>query len=85
MGWKEKGTGKEVKAATVPSKKEKVEKKMSEPAEQEMQEMVVDELPQIPTRQVHGEDGKLYSLVTKNEAIQEILEHVRVIRKHVEE
>jgi len=45
--------------------------------------IVVPELPQIPTRTIEGNDGKEYDLMTLTEAVREILEHVREIRKSV--
>jgi hypothetical protein len=45
--------------------------------------IVVPELPQVPTRTVEGNDGKEYELVTLTEAVKEILEIVREIKKGV--
>lgn len=44
--------------------------------------LVVPELPQVPTR-IYEIDGKPYELVTLTEAVKEILELVREIRKAV--
>jgi len=44
---------------------------------------VVPELPQVPARTITGNDGNEYDLITLTEAIQEILEHAREIRKSV--
>lgn len=41
------------------------------------EEAIVSELPQVATRKIRGEDGKVYNLVTSNEALQEVLEGVR--------
>lgn len=43
--------------------------------------LVVNELPKSPIRAYEGEDGKVYDLITTNEAIKEILEGVRAIRR----
>lgn len=53
------------------------------PEEKKSDFIVVPELPQVATRTVQGEDGKLYELITLTEAVKEILEHVREIRKSV--
>ena len=45
--------------------------------------LVVPELPQVSTRVFEGEDGKTYDLITLTEAVKEILEHVRTIKKSV--
>lgn len=45
--------------------------------------LVVPELPQVQTRNVQGEDGKIYELITMTEAVKEILESVREIKKSV--
>jgi len=45
--------------------------------------LVVSELPQVPTRKVEGDDGNTYNLTTVNEAIQEILETVRELKKGI--
>ncbi len=45
--------------------------------------LVVDELPKLPTRVVVGEDGKRYDLLTRDEALLEILETVRVLKKGI--
>ncbi len=51
--------------------------------EQEEKILVVPELPQTPTRKVQGEDGNIYNLITMNEAIQEILEITRELKKGI--
>lgn len=43
--------------------------------------LVVQELPQAPMRTVLGDDGKTYELITFSEALKEILELLREIRK----
>jgi hypothetical protein len=45
--------------------------------------VVVSELPQIQTREVESTDGKKYELVLLNEAVKEILEIVREIKKGI--
>lgn len=42
---------------------------------------IVPELPQVPTRTVEGSDGKKYELTTHSEALKEILEIVRELKK----
>lgn len=51
--------------------------------EQKNELAVVVELPQIPTRVVEGSDGKNYELVTLTEAVKEILETVRELKKGI--
>lgn len=43
--------------------------------------LVVSELPQVPFRVAQGDDGKNYDLITLPEAMKEILEHLRALRK----
>lgn len=43
--------------------------------------LVVPELPQVPVRKVEGNDGKEYDLVTLTEAVKEILDIVRELKK----
>lgn len=76
MAWKTKD-----KKEAIPEKVEELKKENK----QEYGEAVVPELPQIPARQVKGEDGKVYNLITQNEAVQEILEGVRELLKRTEE
>jgi hypothetical protein len=45
--------------------------------------IVVPELPQVPTRIVQGNDEKEYELVTQAEAIKEILETIRELKKGI--
>lgn len=54
---------------------------MTEKTEKEI--FVVNELPQVAVRDVKGEDGKDYSLVTLNEAVKEILEISRELKKGI--
>ena len=56
---------------------------MAEKEKAEEKLLVVSELPQAPMRKVQGEDGKLYNLITKEEAILEILETVRELKKGI--
>lgn len=51
----------------------------------EEREAVVNELPQISARKVQGEDGHVYSLVTQNEAVEEILQGIRELLNRTEE
>jgi len=51
--------------------------------EKEEKLLVVSELPQAPMRKVQGEDGDVYNLITKEEAILEILETVRELKKGI--
>jgi len=51
--------------------------------EQEEKLLVVSELPQVQTRKVQGDDGNIYNLTKTNEAIQEILETVRELKKGI--
>lgn len=43
--------------------------------------IVVPELPNQPVNRIIGEDGKEYLLITRDEAIAEILEKVRKLDK----
>ncbi len=54
-------------------------------AEEEKQKdwIVVPELPQVPTRTVEGSDGKEYELITLTEAVKEILEISRELKKGI--
>jgi len=52
-------------------------------AEKEKEFVVVSELPQIATRKVQDEEGKEYDLVTLNEAVKEILEISRELKKGI--
>ena len=45
--------------------------------------IVVPELPRVETRTVEGSDGKEYNLVTLTEAIKEILEISRELKKGI--
>lgn len=49
-------------------------------AKDEKDFLVVPELPQVPTRNVEGNDGKEYNLITLSEAVKEILETVRELK-----
>jgi len=51
--------------------------------EQEEKLLIVSELPQVPTRIVDGSDGSKYNLVTVTEAIKEILEISRELKKGI--
>jgi hypothetical protein len=51
--------------------------------EEEKNWIVVPELPQVPTRTVEGSDGKEYELVTLTEAVKEILEIARELKKGI--
>jgi hypothetical protein len=42
-------------------------------------QMVVTELPHVAVRTAEGEDGTSYSLVTVNEALQEIRDNLKVL------
>jgi hypothetical protein len=55
---------------------------MTEKEKQE-KELVVTELPSQQVRTVIGENGEAYKLITINEAIQEILESVRELKRLV--
>jgi len=78
MSWKKKDTQEKVdlpeQTASVPKQKKAEEK-----------QAVVAELPQVAARKVKGDDGKIYHLITKEEAIHEILEGVRELIKRTEE
>jgi hypothetical protein len=52
-------------------------------AEKEKDFLVVPELPQVSTRTVEGSDGKEYNLITLTEAIKEILETIRELKKGI--
>ena len=57
---------------------------MPKEKKQEKQEndfLIVPELPQTPVRVIEGEEGKKYDLITTQEALKEILESVREIKK----
>ena len=43
--------------------------------------LIVPELPQVQTRQYVDEEGKEYSLITLTEAVKEILEGIREMKK----
>ncbi len=43
--------------------------------------LIVSELPQVPVRQYTDEEGKEYSLITLTEAVKEILEGIREMKK----
>jgi hypothetical protein len=43
--------------------------------------LIVSELPQVPVRQYTDEEGKEYSLITLTEAVKEILEGMREMKK----
>ena len=45
--------------------------------------LVVPELPQVQTRTVEGSDGKEYELITLTEAVKEILEISRELKKGI--
>jgi len=77
MGFKKKDTNEPIELPSPESapKEQKAEEK----------EAVVNEIPQVPARKIQGEDGKIYNLITQNEAIQEILEGVREILNRTEE
>ena len=49
----------------------------------EIKILVVKELPQEPMRLVKGEDGSEYNLITIEEAIMNIMEDVKQIKKSV--
>ncbi len=52
-------------------------------SEKEKDWIVVPELPQTPTRIIEGDDGKEYDLITLTEAVKEILEIVRELKKGI--
>jgi|24BtaG_2_1085350.scaffolds.fasta_scaffold01514_4 hypothetical protein len=63
----------------------KEKKDLSElPEKKEEKTLVVAELPKQEIRQAEGEDGEIYNLITKEEALLEILENSRVNRKILE-
>lgn len=45
--------------------------------------LIVTELPNVPVNKIQGDDGKEYDLVTLTDAIKEILQAVREIKKSV--
>lgn len=45
--------------------------------------LVLNELPTEPTRRVFDQEGKEYQVVTRDEALTEILQAVREIKKGV--
>ena len=45
--------------------------------------LVVKELPEVATRKIQGEDKKIYNLITQDEALLEILEIVRELKKGI--
>ena len=55
--------------------------KMDEKKEEKL--LIVTDLPEVKTRTVEGSDGNTYNLVTTNEAIQEILEISRELKKGI--
>jgi len=66
--------------------KSKKKEKVKEEEKQKEEDLVVAELPQQPTRQVISEDGKtLYNLITRDEALTEILEKTRETHKSLTE
>jgi hypothetical protein len=70
--------------------KKKQEEKMAEKKEAVREEVkaevkrdfiVVNELPTQPVKNVIGEDGVQYEILTSNDALKEILESVRELKK----
>ena len=45
--------------------------------------VVLNELPQVPTRIVQDQEGKEYHITTYGEALKEILETVRELKKGI--
>lgn len=43
--------------------------------------IVVEEYPKQPVNEIEGTDGKRYSLITRDEALTEILNTVRQLKK----
>ena len=43
--------------------------------------LIVPELPQVPVRQYTDDEGKEYSLITLTEAVKELLEGQREMKK----
>jgi len=54
---------------------------MAKGKEQEKDLVVVNELPTQELKEIVGEDGTVYEVVTAQEALKEILEKVRDIHK----
>jgi len=60
-----------------------MDKKEIDTKKVESKTVVVDELPTQQVRTFVGEDGENYNVVTISEALQEILEGVRLIKKSI--
>lgn len=45
--------------------------------------LVVEQIPQVPQREVETDDKKKFNLITKEEALTEILMIVRELRKTI--
>ena len=56
---------------------------MPEEKKIEKEVVVVQELPQQAVREALSEDGKDYSLMTITEALSELINNVRIIKKAV--
>ena len=52
-------------------------------AEEKKKMLVVERLPEIPSREIDGNDGNRYELITLTEAVQEILEISRELKKGI--
>ena len=49
--------------------------------ELKIETIVVEQIPQVPQRDVMGEDKKQYSLITRDEALTEILSIVKELKR----
>lgn len=54
---------------------------MEEKRESENEIIVVEQLPQVPQKEVIDDKGKQYSLLTRDEALTEILMGIRELRR----
>jgi hypothetical protein len=54
---------------------------MEEKKEVEVNTLVVEQLPQVPQKEVADNDGKIYNLLTRDEALTEILLGIRELRR----
>ena len=54
---------------------------MVENKEEEINTLVVEQLPQVPQKEVVDNEGKVYNLLTRDEALTEILLGIRELRR----
>lgn len=60
---------------------EDIKENVSAKTSKEVKTAVVENLPAEPMRKVLAEDGSEYNLVTRDEALSEILETIRLLKK----